>query len=228
MTKIVAVLGSPNKTKGYSGRMVKQVLAGARDLGAKTEIIPIYDYTIEPCRGCFVCSKHGKCVIDDDYLKVADAWIDSDGYLLATPNYMNGVTGQIKTLFDRSFSYLYHLQKLKGKHAVTVVSSGGPEFDAVQAYFSNILEMMGTWKVGSVAASEGQFEDEDEAKDIEESLFELGKRLVTAIENRNTYEDQEGKMALYYAAIEYLVVAQKPRLAYENKYWKEHFGLQED
>ncbi len=230
MTKIVAIMGGPNKEKGYGGRMVERVLEGARSAGAGTEIVSIYDYNLKPCRACYTCSKKGHCVIDDDYPVIHRALVQSDGFVIATPNYMNSVPSQLKAFFDRSFSRIYHLQRLKGKYAATVISSGGPMIEMTEDYLADVLACYGCWKVGDLAASEGQFKymgDEEPARVFDEATA-LGKRLVEAIETRETYPKQANKIDIYHESIKALVVLEKELMTYENQYWQDNLGLIEE
>jgi multimeric flavodoxin WrbA len=230
MTKIVAIMGGPNKTKGYSGRLVERVLAGAKSAGADTECLSIYDYNLEPCRACYTCSKKGRCVIDDDYPVIHKALVQSDGFIIATPNYMNNVPSQLKAFFDRSFSFIYHLQALRGKHAVTVISSGGPMIEMTENYLADVLACYGCWKAGDLAVSEGQFTymgDEEPLRVLDEAT-DLGKRLVEAIENNETYPEQADQIENYHEAIKALVVLEKELMTYENQYWQDHLGLVEE
>ncbi len=230
MTKIVAIVGGPNKMKGYSGSMVEKVLKGAQNAGAETRVFSIYDYSIQACRACFSCSKKGKCVIDDDYPILQKALLDADGFILAAPNHMNSVPSQMKAFIDRSFSYLYHCQTLKGRYAVTVMSSGGPELMMAEDYLANIIELFGCFKVGDMAATEGQFKytnEEEVARIMEESTL-LGTRLVQAIENKETFKKQVDRLDEVFESIGCLVVLEKKLLTFENQYWKDHYGLKEE
>ncbi len=228
MTKIVAMVGSPKGIEGYSGQLIKNALAGIEEAGGETEIFPLYKYNILPCRGCYTCSKQGKCIHDDDFHILQQAMLDADGFILATPNYMNSVTSQMKSFIDRSFSYLYHCQTIKGKHALLIVSSGGPQLDRVEDYLGNVLEMYGCWKVGVVSAPEPILDDKEECLRPLEQATEYGQRLVSAIVRKKTYPAQVEMHDYYFSVMEFLIPFKKDLFSWEYEYWKTHWGLSEE
>jgi multimeric flavodoxin WrbA len=227
MTKVVALCGSPNKHRGYSGKMVESLISGVEAAGATVELHHLYDYSILPCLGCYKCSKHGKCVLQDkdDQFLLEELLIGADGFVLASPNYMNSVTAKMKGFFDRSFSRLFHCQKLRKKYAATVISSGGPLYETVENYFDNVLlDMYCAWKVGSVGAPERIMDDEDGRPDTLEEAARLGRRLVEAIESEESFPEQLETHERTFEVLEYLVTTQ-PVFAFERDYWKKHWGL---
>lgn len=61
---------------------------------------------IEFCHGCLVCQKKGACVIKDDASTISQMMHDAETIIFATPVYYYGMSGQMKTLLDRS-NWLY-------------------------------------------------------------------------------------------------------------------------
>ena len=61
--KVLGIVAGPRK--GYAtDSTVDSILRGAKDSGAETEKIYLYDLDIKPCRGCGYCEKNGKCVMN--------------------------------------------------------------------------------------------------------------------------------------------------------------------
>jgi multimeric flavodoxin WrbA len=141
---------------------------------------------------------------------------------------MNGVTSQMKSFIDRSFSYLYHCRQLKGKHAIIIISSGGPELERVEDYLGNVLEMYGCWNVGQVVACEPLMDDDELCLEPLEQATELGQRLINAIVNKETFPEQVEKHDYYSAAMEFLIPHKKELFTWEYEYWKKHLGLIEE
>jgi multimeric flavodoxin WrbA len=109
--KIFGINGSPRK--GWNTHLlVKEVLKGASEKGAETELINLYDLNFRGCISCLGCkvkgsSKIGRCVIKDGLSPVLDKLHNSDGFIIGSPIYINEVTAVVRALFERlTFQYL--------------------------------------------------------------------------------------------------------------------------
>ena len=57
------------------------------------------------CLGCNTCQRNGgTCVYKDGVPEILDKMLDYDVIVLATPVYIYSITGQFKTLIDRTYS----------------------------------------------------------------------------------------------------------------------------
>lgn len=101
--KITAFNGSPRAEKGNTHIMVEEFLNGARDAGAETEYILLAKYKIFHCLGCFTCwmKTPGKCVHNDDMKDLLPKFYNADIVVVATPLYVDNVTGIMKDFMDR-------------------------------------------------------------------------------------------------------------------------------
>jgi multimeric flavodoxin WrbA len=59
------------------------------------------DMKISPCLEIYGCKKDGQCVIKDDFQKVLDAMLGSQGIMLASPVFFYAVSAHTKILMDR-------------------------------------------------------------------------------------------------------------------------------
>jgi multimeric flavodoxin WrbA len=101
--KITAFNGSPRGGKGNTHWMTEPFLEGARETGAQTEVVFLAQKNIRHCLGCFSCwtKTPGKCVIEDDMRELLPKITGSDIIVLATPLYVDNVTGLMKNFLDR-------------------------------------------------------------------------------------------------------------------------------
>jgi len=101
--KVLAVNGSPRKRKSNTDKLLLPFLEGAKEAGAEVELHYLQEMDIKPCLGCFNCwlKTPGKCVQHDDMEKLLPAVADADLQVMATPLYVCGVSGQMKTMMDR-------------------------------------------------------------------------------------------------------------------------------
>ncbi|MCD4701001.1 MAG: flavodoxin family protein [Candidatus Aegiribacteria sp.] len=100
--RIVAFNGSPRGAAGNTHVMVENFLAGAEKAGAETENILLTDMKIGHCRGCMACwfKTPGKCIIRDDMEELLEKF-SADVFVLASPLYVDNVTGIMKDFLDR-------------------------------------------------------------------------------------------------------------------------------
>jgi multimeric flavodoxin WrbA len=98
--KVLGINGSPH-ANGNTAYALRYSLARLADAGLETEYVTLADKTIHHCDGCFTC-RQGACIHDDDMPPIIDALRQCDCLLLASPVYMGLVTGQMKTMMDRT------------------------------------------------------------------------------------------------------------------------------
>ena len=124
--KFVGILGSARKG-GNTDLLLNVALEEAKQGGVFVDKISLKDKSIAPCDGCMGCTKTGKCVIDDDAQYIYSKMLESDGIIWATPVYFWSMTGQTKTLMDRTYALLYPKLQLASKVGglITVAGSRG-------------------------------------------------------------------------------------------------------
>ena len=98
--KVLGINASPHKN-GNTAYALRYALSRLEEAGIETEHIALVDEEIHCCQGCFSC-RDGECVHDDDMQSVINAMRQCDCLLLASPVYMGMVTGQMKTMMDRT------------------------------------------------------------------------------------------------------------------------------
>ncbi|MCP4714592.1 MAG: flavodoxin family protein [Deltaproteobacteria bacterium] len=220
---VTSILSSPRGLKGYTATVLKGILEGVQRAGAETSMFSLSELSVQPCRGCETCSRTGQCVINDDYQSIREAILEADGFILASPNYMHGVTSQMKAFIDRSYS-LCHCQALKGKYSAAVITSGGPFMEWPEQYLTHVLEMMGCWVVGSLPVAQLQLDDTAERKHVLRSAANLGRQTVEAIRSRKVFPDQAEDRRTFFEGMRLVVELHKDKWPYEFDYWQTRWG----
>lgn len=105
--KILAIMGSPHGMKGNTGRLLDEVLAGVYSECGEVELVSLSESKVLPCVSCDVCHKTGTCHLKDDFEGIKAKLLACDGFILASPNYITSVSGQLKCVFDRSPALLH-------------------------------------------------------------------------------------------------------------------------
>ncbi len=102
MSKNVLIISSSPRKGGNSEAMCAAFAEGAAAAGHNVETISLCGKQLNFCVGCFACHKVGKCVHNDDATAIVAKMHDADVICFASPVYYYSVSGQLKTLFDRS------------------------------------------------------------------------------------------------------------------------------
>jgi len=75
---VLAIVASPRR-KGLVSTMAQRVLDRAADNGCQVELVNLYDYNLEYCRGCWACCREGHCILKDDFNILFDKVLAADG-----------------------------------------------------------------------------------------------------------------------------------------------------
>ena len=107
--KLIAVNGSPRK-KWNTHILLEKCLDGAKEIGAETELINLYDINFKGCTSCFACKRKGitvtKCAMRDDLEPVLQKICECDALVLGSPVYFYSVTGEMRSFWERlNFPY---------------------------------------------------------------------------------------------------------------------------
>ncbi|WP_028936396.1 flavodoxin family protein [Pseudonocardia spinosispora] len=103
----VLVLSSSPRRNGNSQTMAQAAAQGARDAGHDVDFAYLSDYVEGLFRDCRTCRNlDGACTIADDYERLLlEHVVPADGLIIATPLYWYGMSGALKTFYDRLFCY---------------------------------------------------------------------------------------------------------------------------
>lgn len=200
--QVLIINGSPRKKRGATGGILKPFTKGMEKGGAQVQTIYTRDLEIGDCRGCFNCwlQTPGKCIQEDDMTQVLEMMATSDLLVLATPVYVDGMTGSMKTLLDRFIPLIHGRFVLREHHCrhplrdgvkagrVALVSVCGftemDNFDPLVKHVKALGKNMNREYVGAVlrpvAWSLTTAEQEGtNVEDIRGAISEAGFQLVT-------------------------------------------------
>jgi multimeric flavodoxin WrbA len=101
--KAIAFNSSPMMDKGNTAVVLGPFLDGLAAGGAEVELFYTKQLHIEPCQGEFNCwlKTPGRCFQEDDMQMLHPKLREAGIWVLATPLYVWGVSGQMKNLMDR-------------------------------------------------------------------------------------------------------------------------------
>ena len=102
--KVLGFSGSP-RADGNTELLLKELLKGAKEAGAQTELVQVRKVRFDPCISCNRCFKTGRCEVKDAFQPIYDKIMEADHIVLASPIYFMGLSAWAKTLVDRCQCY---------------------------------------------------------------------------------------------------------------------------
>ncbi len=187
--KVLGILGSP-RVGGNSDILLKEALAGAKEMGARVEKIILSRKRISGCLDCTKCNKTGLCVIQDDMTAIHQKILKADAILHSVPLYFWAMTSQMKAYLDRWCAFFdgnwnWHRAyepKMRGKRIGLITVCGDPDphtADPIVHSFRETCKFSGLNLLPVVqvsAAVKGEVEKNEKAK---REAYLLGKTIAT-------------------------------------------------
>jgi hypothetical protein len=101
--RVLGVQGSPRKKHGATEIIYSSFIEGMEAAGVSTTTVYLADIKFSPCAGCFKCwiEEGGQCIIRDDMDNLLPSVPTYDMMILATPLYVDGMSGLLKNFIDR-------------------------------------------------------------------------------------------------------------------------------
>ncbi|MDD5730392.1 MAG: flavodoxin family protein [Candidatus Omnitrophica bacterium] len=213
--KVLLISASPHEQKSRTFLLAQGIVKGLAQEAIDTDTIHLAGCQIAFCRHCEACHKKMlNCSISDDAHNILRKMLEADGIILASPNYINQVTGSMKTLFDRSAHFI-HCKRLLGKFVAGVVTSGSGQDEQVLDYIRFYGHTCGAQYSGGISCRNSEVE----SKEQEAAL--LGRKLAADIKSKKIYPEQNEiieKSKLHFAAVMKL---RRNDWQEEYKYWQD-------
>jgi multimeric flavodoxin WrbA len=222
--KLISLVGSPHGKKGNTARLLDEVLKGAISQGAKNETIFLKGDSVLPCRGCDKCHVKGGCAQKDEFNSIKQKILNSDGLILASPNYIFNVSAQLKAFMDRCCGVL-HCMEFEGKYGASIVTSGGGDEKPIAEYMNQFLISTGIHPVGSIWVTMGTLPDDVFTDAICKDAFALGEKLVKCWQQKKCFQRVEKKLAAFKERMRWLITYRKDEWPYEYNYWQKNKGV---
>jgi len=182
--KVLGIVTSPRRGAN-SQTLVGHILAGAKEAGAKTEMVRLCLMNIQPCLGCNKCRNGEGCIIEDDMEKLCGKLAEADVVVLGSPIYWGRLNAQAYPFIDRLYALIkpdFTTDFPKGKKIAVALTCGGMEPEAmkpVNDYVKFVFGFLGFTDGGFVCQNHClQPEDLARFPDTIKRAKELGKTLV--------------------------------------------------
>jgi multimeric flavodoxin WrbA len=191
--KILAIIGSYRRngnTDQIVGLIRTHLQKEADQAQTPLEIETIYlgQQDLHFCRGCRICFDRGEehCPVKDDLPGLKARMLSADGVLMASPVYVDDVSGMIKTLIDR-LCHVCHRPQFAGKVAYLVATTGDSRTGKTLETMSMSLRTWGFHIAGQMGFKMGALMKHDETLRRYDAQAALAaRRLFTAL-SRQSY-----------------------------------------
>lgn len=168
-------------------RNCSKILNDLKDKDDK--LIELADKSINYCLGCNVCMNEleNYCVIEDNMKEIYEEILNTDKIVIATPIYMNHITGILKNVIDRFNPFSWHDDLLRGKtiYIITVGQMNEEEnkdiIVNIKEYFESIGEFMGFQTVFLKNFTSGDIETIDDVRKMYGNYETIIKQLKRKI-----------------------------------------------
>ncbi|MBD3387884.1 MAG: flavodoxin family protein [Candidatus Altiarchaeales archaeon] len=143
--KVLGINGS-HRRDGNTHLMLGKALEVCERNGFDTEQVNLADLELGYCTVCDACKSEFTCSLEDDVMGVLEKMASADAILVATPVYFGGVTGRLRTLFDRTLPLRRNGLMLSGKLGAALAvggsRNGGQEMSIQQIHAWMLIQEM--------------------------------------------------------------------------------------
>ena len=228
--KILILIGSYRKN-GNTDRLVNLIAAHLQaeaercNTALELETLYLGHLAIAPCRGCRACFDRGedKCPLKDDLLAVRGKMQQADGLLIASPVYVDDVSGYTKNWIDR-LAFVCHRPGFAGKCAYLVATVGGSPTSHTLQTLHMALSTWGFYLAGQTGFKMGALLPADEVKQrFDAPAQKIARRLFQAIYQRKFARPSFWAFMLF--KIQQQAWQKAPPDGLDYRYWSEQGWL---
>ncbi len=230
----ILLINSSYRINGNTSRIIsifeEKFIKLSEELGLciETEKVHLAHYKINICRGCRVCFDKGedKCPLGDDLLNIYDKMMQADGYVVASPVYVEDVNGIMKNWMDR-MAFNSHRPAFFGKNVMLVTTSG------VQSSNHSLKTMQtafNTWAMNVICKMKfrlGALSEMEEIKSkYDESISRISKSFVQGIEKKSAEKPSLYSLIVFTVQQTCWLKNQQYKDTFDYKYWEEKKWLE--
>jgi multimeric flavodoxin WrbA len=189
--KVLFLIGSYRKN-GNTTRVVRRFeehlnqIAQAQSVPLETETLFLAHMDIGFCRGCRACFDRGEetCPVKDDVPAIKAKIQAADGVVIASPVYVDDVSGITKTFIDR-LAHVCHRPEFAGKAASLLVTTGSSPTSHALGTLRMAFNTWGFFIAGKSGFATGALTPADEIRQkYDKKIQQAAQRLFTVLQHR--------------------------------------------
>ena len=149
---VLGISGSP-RIDGITAHAVKEILS---NINGETQYVSLSGKKIAGCISCLGCVGDNHCVIQDDFIQIAEQLRDADAIVLGVPNYYNMPNALTHCLLERCFCFRHEGDFALKDKPIIIVSTGYSQDEENSQTLrlterfakSNLMNVVGKFLVG--------------------------------------------------------------------------------
>jgi len=149
---VIAIVGSRRKKNTWS--LAESLRPFVEEAGFNLLVESIYDSDVRDCIGCHRCVEGGECGIRDGMPALMARIQGAAGIVLASPVYMCGPSGRLKSGIDRTAAW-FHRPVLAGKPGMALVTTAGSYQKDTLRYLATVSMHWGLLYCGGAVRNAG-------------------------------------------------------------------------
>lgn len=112
--KVILLNGSPRRNWN-THRLLIEAERGAKETGAETELVHLFDLDFKDCKSCFACKMRGNktngiCAMQDDLRPVLEKIHEANALIIGSPAYYGDLTGETLSVIHRMLFPTMHYE----------------------------------------------------------------------------------------------------------------------
>ena len=204
-----------------------QALAAQQNTPLEWETLFLGDMDIRPCRGCRTCFDRGEdaCPLKDDIPLIRAKMDAADGLLLASPVYVDDVSGLVKNWMDR-LAYLCHRPALGGRCAYPLATVGGSGTGHTLRTMNAALLTWGYHLVGQTGLKMGALTSVEDLPRYQPVADKAADKLFHAVTHGQALNP--AFVSLLAFKVQQLAWQREPSGSYDRAWWQAQGWLEPD
>lgn len=197
------------------------MVSAFRDRGEKPQIetVELSRKDVRTCRGCRICFDRGEgaCPLADDVGTLSEAMARADLVVLASPVYVDDISGLMKTFLDRN-AWMNHRPGLWGRLSAVVTTTGVAKSARATGVLSSALRAWGTVVAGYLCLVGGASLEPGGEEAFRPALRILAGRLAKARMSHRV--ERPGMAELVYFLVMREYWRRNPDDSLDYRWWK--------
>ena len=182
MSKNILIISSSLSGTRHTKKLCEQFEKGATEASNNVELLELRGKKINYCLGCNTCQKNGgTCVYTDDVPLILEKMIKADIIVLASPIYFYSITGQMKTLIDRTYA---KFNLISNKEFYFILSCAAPyeepykaDLDIAINSFRGFIKCLPNAKEQGIIIGDNMASTEIEKTKAYQDAYNIGKSI---------------------------------------------------
>ncbi|NLD48949.1 MAG: flavodoxin family protein [Clostridiaceae bacterium] len=225
--KFISIVSSHRKngnTEQLVGLVEEELrsIAESKHENIQIERISLGNAELKMCLGCRACFDKGEefCPLKDDLLLIRDKINNAEGFIFASPVYVEDVNGIMKNWIDRMAFYC-HRPGLAGKAAVILTTSGAGSTSHALNTMKFALMSWGVYIDGQYKFRAGELMKQEEMKNLYSSKIKrISDRLFYAVKGQKSLKPTFLSLLIFKVQQMCWQKEDKTNNTFDYMYWK--------